>query len=401
MINFLNKPIKIYLVLRIIFFINKDVLIAFDYDFYINRHRHVPEGAAAFFHYLGTGFNQGLQSAKAINNTNFDWRYYVNINGLNINCKSDAKAHYKAIGKKQNLKYCKNFKICINLHLYNLGLLDEFISKINYFMKINKLNTFYIKINVPIWDNIDDYKKNKNLDVNIDFDDKIFNQILNLTPHHKELVTRQNYQVLYDIFQRLRSCFNIDKDRVQVIFSENRGVDIGGFLLLNEQILSEKLDVDYIVVLHSKTHDVWRQILTSILKLKVNKLLNYYDYIDACNFVTENPCKFPHFSDILDYFNLPYIDKIHFSLGTTFIVSYKLIEFFRSYNIVNIFDQLSFADAFHRNYIDTLLGYDSKYEYIDNYNLKRGITREHAYTRFLGYLVSYLGLKQRVIDYIA
>ncbi len=396
----LNKNNRVLITLFFICYFNSfNFIYNFDYEFYVTKYPEIPKGIGAFFHYLNKGFKEGLQSAQEINNTNFDWQYYVKINNLNINNEKEAIEHYKKVGKLQGFEYCKRFKICVNLHLYNLNLLDEFARKINHFMKINDLNDFYIKVNIPVWQNINIYKEKIGFKAVDSFDCDSFNYIKNLAPYHSELITKDNYQVLGNIVEKVKSSFNLDRERIQVIFSENRGVDIGGFLLLVDQILQEDLDIDYVVVLHSKTHNDWREILTSILKLKVNNLLNYYEYIDGFSFPVFDPYRFPFFYETIEYFNLPKIDKFNFSLGTTFIASRKLIDFFKPYNILDIFDQLSFADAFHR---DNKIEFNLDDKEFDSFNIDitRGITREHAYTRFLGYLITYLGLKVRVIDYI-
>lgn len=368
------------------FLINFNLINCFDYDFYSKNNN--LEGVQAFFHYLNEGFNQKIQSAKFFNNTNFDWKYYVKSNDLNISSKKEAKEHYKSIGKKQKLKKCKKFNIAILLHLYNLDLIDEFISKINYFISINKLNKFYISINIPVGENIDSYSKKLNLNNKLDnkLDNEIFNKILSLSPYHKDLINKDNYQVLNFILVKLKNSLNLDEDKINIIFSENRGVDIGGFFLNMDYVIKNNLNIDYFVVLHTKTHKVWREILTSILKLKVNKLLNYYDFVNPCHFTEENQYKFPFFQYLLDYFNLDYRGKFYYPLGSMFISSVKLIDFFKSYNIFDIFKNFSFADEFHREIQDKFT--------------ERRITSEHAYMRFIGYLSTYFNFRTRSIDYI-
>ncbi len=368
-----------WFIFMLLLIVRTQIFYAFDPTFYINKYSDVPRNdIAAFYHYINHGFYENRVCAASFENTNFDWQYYVKTNNLNISTENEAKDHYDDIGKIENLQYCKEFKIGILLHLYSLDLMNEFIDKINHFIKINMLNDFYIKINIPIGDNI-----NKHLDLSkdLEFDQERFNHILNQTPYHKNLINNKNYQILYDISNKLEYSFDISKNRIQIIFSENRGADIGGTFLLFDQIFKEALHLDYIVKLHTKTHYPWRQVLTSILKLKVNKLFNYYEYIDTCHIPAESSIPDLHFVNnrLLKYFNLPYYKYFGFSAGTMFITSMKMINFFKSYDLLALFHELNLGNYFHS---------------------VPGIKLEHAYERFFGYIANYLELEQKIIGYI-
>lgn len=75
----------------------------------------------------------------------------------------------------------------------------------------------------------------------------------------------------------------IDQKNIQIIFSENRGVDVGGFLLLLDQLIIQNTPHDFIVKLHTKTHEKWRNQLLSILDLKTNNILQEKECVYACN----------------------------------------------------------------------------------------------------------------------
>lgn len=358
-------------------------LYAFDYKFYSNKYKDVPKHPiSAFHHYLDYGFYHGRECAPRIENTNFDWQYYIEFNNLNINNAKDAKIHYDNIGKKQSLEFCKKFKIAIILHLYNINLIDEFIKKINHFVKINNNNDFYIKINIPISNNIDQYKSI--IDCSRFKDKKYFHYILRLTPYHKYLVTPENYPILTFFDHKLKHNLKIPPKNIQIIFSENRGADIGGFLLSIDQMFKENLPIDYIVKVHSKTDNSWRQLLTSILNLRVNKILRKYDYIYNCHINTglhPDLIKLMN-NDILKKFNMPYKKNFGHASGTMFIASIKLIEFFKDQNLLNLFNTLNTGDYFH------------------NPIAPPGFKIEHEYEAFFGYLASYLNLKHKIIGYI-
>jgi hypothetical protein len=63
---------------------------------------------------------QGLSTGPTpIENTNFDWEYYVAHNNLSeIQCEQAAYEHYLHYGKDQQLSYCKRFVVVATLHLY-------------------------------------------------------------------------------------------------------------------------------------------------------------------------------------------------------------------------------------------------------------------------------------------
>jgi len=370
---------KIYKLLALIAIVQIKSIIGFDPEFYINKYPDVPKHPiSAFLHYINHGFHKNRECAASFENTNFDWQYYIKINNLNILTEEEAINHYKNIGKLQNLEYCKKFKICVLFHLYNIELMPEFINKINDFIKRNQFNDFYIKINIPIGSNINKYSTINN---NLEFNNDIFNEILIQTPYHKNLVNSKNYNALHNISKKLYESLNISKDKIQIIFSENRGADIGGTLLLFDQIIKEDLDIDYIVKIHTKTHYAWRQILISILNLKVNKLFNYYKYIDTCHFpVMAQPQDFDFMNKtLIKQFNLTHNKNFGFSGGTMFITSIEMVNFFKPYNLIDLFNQLNPNDIFHS---------------------KPGTKLEHAYERFFGYLSNYLNLKSKVIGYI-
>ena len=360
---------------------------ALDTVFYVNtypdlKNNGISAGIPALIHYLNSGFYEHRQAAPITQNTNFDWKYYVTTNKLNyITTEETAKQHYIINGHSSNLSYCQKFSIAILLHLYDLNLMDEFIDKINYFIKINNVNDFYIKVNVPIDSNL-----NLNL---IKLESYIDNQnhqtmlttALNVTPYHKHLINTTNYKKIYALTRYLQDNLKIHSSKIQIIFSENRGLDIGGFLLLLDQVIQEKLKVDYIIKLHSKSRHVWRTISSSFLNLRVNKLLRKKEFIYACSldFNWEEPQtsqNIINLTHLLNHFKLPKIN-FKFAAGTMFIASSKFVDFFAKHNLVNLFNQLN-GFTTHPT-IETL---------------------EHAYERLFGYLAAYLGLRHHIIGYI-
>lgn len=144
---------------------------AFDWKSYIQKNPDLVEHGinnwvSAFCHYLNQGMYDGRTSAnEPPPASGFDWRYYVEHNNLPVDNESDALKHYQQEGFFFNLPYCKQYTIIILLHLYNLDLMDEFIDHINHFMRINSCNKYYVKINIPVDSNIEQFfSKQENIE---------------------------------------------------------------------------------------------------------------------------------------------------------------------------------------------------------------------------------------------
>lgn len=280
--------------------------------------------------------------------------------------------HNQALDKNKDRK-----TIVILLHLYNLNLMDEFILKINRFIKLNGMYDFYIKINIPVAKNIEEFNK-FNSSTNDTKLELIYKFCLASTPYHQEILTQYNCYILYSIARYLWQRLNIPANNIQIIFSENRGVDIGGFFLLLDQLIKSNLKHDYIVKLHTKSNMKWRNKLLAILNLNLKKYLHKFDCIYAFkkNCSDENGIEIASrllLKKILQYYNFPEKEKFEYAAGTMFIASSKVTEFFKKYDRIDLFNQLNLG-----------------------YNKKSGLI-EHGYERFFGYLIEFLKLRTYVI----
>ena len=173
--------------------------------------------------------------------------------------------------------------------------MDEFINKINFFMKNNPTNSYFIKINIPVDDRIFEFTNTlSNISKSEEISPTAY--IKARTPYHNTLINDQNADILFNIACYIEKQLNIPKDRLQIIFSENRGLDVGGFFLLLDQVKREKLNFDFMIKLHTKRFNAnhpgegfglnfgvgWRNILTSFLNIKINKILRSYECIYSC-----------------------------------------------------------------------------------------------------------------------
>jgi hypothetical protein len=371
----------------------------FDWSFYIQKNdlkRHgINSWAWALNHFIHVGIAQGLQSTPTrIDNTNFDWCYYVEKNQLkDIHNRNEAYSHYVTKGKLLNLEYCKSFNVVILFHLYNLYLMDEFIEKINFFMKNNPSNTYYIKINIPVDDRIFEYApilNNGACSCNSSYD-----YILEHTPYHKSLINDKNADVLYAIASYLEQQLQISHERLQVIFSENKGLDVGGFLLLLDQIKRESLDFDFLIKLHTKRFGGsrpgekfgpnfgtgWRNILTAFLNVKINILLREYECIYSSKLNSEHDGEKYNRGfhalrkKLCNHLQIKMAGNYDFCAGTIFIASHRFYEYMKTWDFLSLFDMLDQS--------------------------QNGVSYAHVYERLFGYIFKMLRLKTCCIDYYA
>lgn len=381
----------------LIIFVLSNRVYSFDWELYFQNNpelksKLVYSWVGAFQDYLFNGIKLGRTSILQLPpSSNFDWKYYVDHNQLPYNDEVSALCHYQTEGFFQHLPYCCPYTLVIMLHMYNLDLLDECIDQLNHFMRINSENTYYIKINIPVAKNIDDFfnKKGNYEKLSAIYESK--HDFCNVS-NEFNVINTENSQYLQLLVHYINQALCIDSNRLEIIFSPNRGRDIGGFFLSLDRLFKQDISYDYIVKIHSKTSPkgppLWRQLNMSFLNIHINPILSDYDciYSNRIHFsfdkasVTKSSDQSVNGKNVmrlLDYYKLPSRD-FNFCGGNMFIVSKKMTEFFRPYDLCDLFyslnDEISFADAL-----------DGKIE--------------HAYERFFGYLIDYLGLKKFLIDY--
>ncbi|MGB8468313.1 MAG: hypothetical protein WCE21_04870 [Candidatus Babeliales bacterium] len=290
-------------------------------------------------------------------NTNFDWEYYVTHNNLvGIETEEEAYEHYINYGKAQNLPYCKSFNMLIVMHLFEMPLIDWLIDKTNNFIKNNPSNSYAIKITIPVDTNIK--KFNPLHATSIEIPKKIIGSVRRLAPYHKKVVNRKNAPVLYKIAHYLYNRLNIPKEKIQIIFCENRGVDIGGFFLALDQIVKQQQPHDFLVKFHSKADEEWRIGLTPFLDLRVNKILNYYGCMYSSNLKYPDHCNDPrHLERLRKMFGLEDVSEFNFAIGTMFIVSSQFTQFVSNWDFIKNFNLLNKGHNYgYEPYFERLFG---------------------------------------------
>jgi hypothetical protein len=307
----------------------------------INQLPHTWNWANAFLHYRAVGMKRGLKTAAKDKQdllaaqTNFDWQYYVQAHKLKkIKTKEKAYAHYMRIGKYKKLRYCQSYKILITLHLYNLMLVDDILAKVAYFIENNREHDFIIYINIPVDTNIYDVGKS------------IMQTNIGDIDHAKRLCTYVSRPLDRDVQIQLNKIYTYISDKMnklgvtaKVVFSDNIGQDIGGFFFLLDQIKHDHVNFDYVVKIHSKSDDYWRNILLSMLDCKISPVVRDYDcfytvpvaYRDI-TFTTDalRRCLEERFKEVLSIFSLPFDDDFKYSSGTMFYCILKACGFFKS-----------------------------------------------------------------------
>ncbi|MGB8468141.1 MAG: hypothetical protein WCE21_03975 [Candidatus Babeliales bacterium] len=314
-------------------------------------------------------FEECITDHTEIKDTNFDWEYYIEKNQLsNIANEQDAFMHYLSIGKEQNLEYCKSFNITIVLHLYDLTLTDWFIDRINHFIKNNPHNHYSIKITVPVSSNITRFTQT--VETPALTSSEIITLMKQSAPYHRYLITEKNAPTLYQIHTYLYKKLCIDPGNIQIIFCENRGVDIGGFFLSLDQIIKKQHPHDFLIKIHSKLETGWRNGLVFFLDMKINKLLRTYECIYTSKYHFPDQGMSPQrIYELQHKFNLQHMGTFNFAGGTMFIVSSKFTDFMAQYHLLKLYKMLNMGKHYrYENAFERLFGCIFDYLHLKIFN---------------------------------
>lgn len=265
-----------------------------------------------------------------------------------------------------------SYNVTIFFHLYDLPLMQECVQKINHFININSQHNVHIIINIPI---------DKNLDKLIAKPQQLPDEVLlslQQKSYYPALITQKNAYKLTQLEKHLKTSVQLKQEHIHLLFSENRGLDIGGFFLMLDYAIEHNITHDYFVKIHTKTNR-WRRLNLKILDINLSMFLGKYDVIYGCphyfdfnhserqssigKYWHEKNCL--QLQQLLEQYQLPQ-KSFFFAGGTMFIASSKVTDFFRDHNRLEIFNSLN-----------------PGYPAIDG-------CIEHAYERFFGYLFEHL-----------
>jgi hypothetical protein len=270
------------------------------------------------------------------------------------------------------------FKIAIMIHVFDVTMLRFFISY------LNELHQSYSD------DNFDIY----------------FNIVEENNPYQGNL---QEY-----VKEQLRC---VENQHVLCDYSENRGGDIGGFLLLSKRVIRSSIDYRYVMFVHSKSKKKWRiDLCRCLFGLTFEQLDKIKDFgmISAKRWIYNfDPVKQPeeyqrfryHLVDLCNVYEIPsssYQNGWQFVAGTMFLLNTKIIQYIVGHNIDHVYCHLNTPSTVDINWVTIvnelrkdMRGTVNDYQYRLRYHksLCSDYMVEHTYERILGLLCQHMGLK--------
>lgn len=265
---------------------------------------------------------------KEINNT-LDLNFY-NHNRIDF----IKRLNYDNINSLKILLYGKSYIYLFNK--YNLNLSDpnlELSYKLMSRFNINKNNKNYVHIHCFNLSEFDEYFKEY-----IDNLKKYFNII-----------------ITYSL-----NTLNIELDNFVILKIPNKGMDIGGKILMLQYLLDNKLEYKYIVFLHSKNNKKIREKYFKIIEdiENINKLLKDEKY-DAIfphikHFEKFDEKFYPNHNYLKDFYRFKnlQIKTNHFIEGNVMIFKNNLIDYLFTNNLKLIYNLLNDQYSFDINWVE-------------------------------------------------
>lgn len=265
---------------------------------------------------------------KEINNT-LDLNFY-NHNRIDF----IKRLNYDNINSLKILLYGKSYIYLFNK--YNLNLSDpnlELSYKLMSRFNINKNNKNYVHIHCFNLSEFDEYFKEY-----IDNLKKYFNII-----------------ITYSL-----NTLNIELDNFVILKIPNKGMDIGGKILMLQYLLDNKLEYKYIVFLHSKNDKKIRKRYFKIIEdiENINKLLKDEKY-DAIfphikHFEKFDENFYPNHNYLKDFYRFKnlQIKTNHFIEGNVMIFKNNLIDYLFTNNLKLLYNLLNDQYSFDINWVE-------------------------------------------------
>jgi hypothetical protein len=208
---------------------------------------------------------------------------------------------------------------------------------------------------------------------------------------------------------------NIVNPNVTYFFNENRGGDIGGFLLLSKYIIDLEVDYKYAIFVHSKTRLQWRkELCQSIFNIQFENLSKIPNLgligckkwlytFDPKNQIDEYRRFKYHLVDLCEIYELGCDKPWQFIAGTMFLANIDIIKYIVNHRIDETYVKLNKPDSVDVNWLTIVtdeLKKDPKGAGNDlQYRLKYGkplhpdYMIEHTYERIIGLICQHLQLK--------
>ncbi len=268
------------------------------------------------------------------------------------------------------------FKIAIMIHIFDIIMFPFFISYLNHLSSVYSNDNFDIYINIV--NENSPFKGNINQSVSV---------------HIK----------------------NIMNPNVSYFLNENRGGDIGGFLLLSKYIIDLDIDYKYALFVHSKTRAQWRKDLCQcIFNIPFENLLKtpQVGLIGSKKWLmTFDPINQPdeyrrfryHLVDLCEIYDVNCDNSWQFIAGTMFLANIEVIKYIANTRINEVYCKLNKPDSIDINWLTIITdelrkdprgtGNDLQYRLKYGKPLHPDYMIEHTFERIIGLICNKLGLK--------
>jgi hypothetical protein len=267
------------------------------------------------------------------------------------------------------------FKIAIMIHIFDVNMMRFFVFYINY------LNETYMNTNFDVYINI----------------------------------VEEDNPCGPELRKRVDECLKtINNPSVHCYYNQNRGGDIGGFVLLSKIVANSQTDYKYAIFVHSKNKSSWRKELCKcIFNIKFENLAKtpdvgiissnkwIYKFDPPHQAVEFDRFKF-HLIDLCSIYNLLYDQMWEFIAGTMFLAKIDIIKHIATHDIDKVYSMLNRVEAVDINWLTVMSemkrdvkGTTNDYQYRLKYHksLISDYMIEHTYERVIGLICKSLGLK--------
>lgn len=273
---------------------------------------------------------------------------------------------------KQLIKLDK--PIALLIHIYDVAYLSFFIKNIIY------LQTKYTPESIHIY-------------INIVADSP-------LSP------TSEKYKLIEN------NCSYIGKGSpCTILYNENRGGDIGGFLMMCKHINRDAYN--HIIFVHSKTKTKWKyELCSTIFNYPLQRLTDKNGIIGCQKWSrtldkSTNHKEFirfaPHFKTLFEIYQIPEsVSAWKFIAGTMFIANIKIINYIVDHDIDGMYQRLNRLESTDANWLRIVkeelkldprgCGNDLDYRVKYGKPLRPDYMIEHAYERIIGLICQHLNL---------
>ncbi len=270
-----------------------------------------------------------------------------------------------------------NFKVAILIHIYDVAkMFPFFVTNLNHLSQNYDHHHFDIYINI----------------------------VEESSPYKGDLKTFVREQV-----------DGIKNPNVSYFFNENRGGDIGGFLLLSKYIVGLGIDYKYVVFVHSKTNDKWRKDLCKPLfnfKFETLRDLPEIGLVGCKHWIhtfdmtalTDDVRRFKyHLDPMCQTYEVNNQCAWQFVAGTMFIAHIDIIKYIANHQVDQVYSKLNRPESLDINWL-TIVTDELKRDPRDagndlQYRIKYGKPLhpdhmvEHAFERVIGLISHHLGFK--------